>query len=299
MKKILLDRIQTLAHPLSVVPTGHPVQLKKLPSIRCVAFDFYGTMFLSGVGDIGIAEEREPKNESAFRGALADTGFTVTRNATGMLGIGLFQKVFAHYSDQKKAAGIDYPEPNIVDVWVEVLESLSEKQLIKGKTLRAQAMRFAIEYEFRVNDVWPVPNLARVLTGLMEHNVLLGIISNSQFYTPLTFEAIIGKPPEIFGFDANLLNWSYKAGIKKPSAGFYTLFTDSLKKHHNLSPEEVLFVGNDLGKDIRPAGKLGIKTALYTGDIRSVRHTNEDLKQTKYQPDLIIDDLDQIMECVV
>ncbi|HLR24913.1 MAG TPA: HAD hydrolase-like protein, partial [Fodinibius sp.] len=65
-----------------------------------------------------------------------------------------------------------------------------------------------------------------------------------------------------------------------------------------LQPEEILYVGNDIRKDVQPAKTLGMRTALYVGDRRSLRHQTGELDTDDYRPDLIIDDLRQIEECL-
>lgn len=297
-KQTLLPRIVDLTEPLSPDPVGHDTRLKKLDSIRCVAFDFYGTMFISGVGDIGIDEEQDTRNASFFRSALTATGFNTSGEESGILGIDIFQKTIKQHIGRKQDEGIEYPEPDIIAVWREVLQTLSEEGLIEGDITEDHAIRFAIEFEFRVNNIWPVPDLGQVLRELHKRSYALGIISNSQFYTPLAFEAIMGNPTETFGFDPNLQIWSYATGMKKPSVSFYKVFTDALEQHTDFKPQEVLYVGNDIRKDIQPAKQLGLRTALFVGDSRSVRHENRDLEQAEFQPDLIIDDLAQIIDCI-
>ncbi len=298
MEAILLKRIQELTKPLSPSPPDHETRLKKLESVRCIAFDFYGTMFISGVGDIGIDEEQDTRHASFFEAALSDSGFIVNSQTAGVRGIELFQKTINRHINQKKDEGIEHPEPDIISVWLDVLNELSEKSLISGAVSKERAIRFAIEFEFRVNRVWPFPGLVQVLTKLLERGYTLGIISNSQFYTPLAFSAIIGKSPKEFGFDPDLLNWSYVSGLKKPDIRFYKLFTETLAQSKGLTPEEVLYVGNDIQKDIYPAKRLGMKTALFVGDSRSIRHGEQDLELEQYQPDIIIDSLTQIIECL-
>lgn len=297
-KSVLIRRIKELASPLDPLPSGRNIQLASLADIRCVAFDFYGTMFLSGVGDIGIDEEQEAGGEQFFKESLSDTGLAYTSEAVGHRGLDIFEKTVTRHVNRKKEDGIDYPEPDIIEVWLDVLTALNEEGWVEGSASREEAIRFAVEFEFRINTIWPVSDLKKTLNKLLERNIRIGIISNSQFYTPLAFEALIGQPPGAFGFTPELQIWSYVAGRKKPSLQFYQLFVDELKPL-NLTPAEVLYVGNDLYKDVAPANKLGMKTALYVGDRRSIRHDPSDLKQQGHKPDLVINELNQIHDCLV
>ncbi|MBN2733022.1 MAG: HAD family hydrolase [Balneolaceae bacterium] len=296
-KTELLERIKSLTSPVYPNKFGHKTNLKKLEGINCVAFDFYGTMFISGIGDISVDEEQKQGYQEIINESLQSTGFSITKSSTGKAGLEQFKLTIDRHIQRKKEEGIDYPEPDIIAVWSEVLAALLQQNFIEGPIKKEHAIRFAIEFEFRANDIWPVPQLDDVLQQLLNRNLKLGILSNSQFYTPLAFEALIGQSTDDYGFDPDLQKWSYRCGIKKPSLYFYRQFTSELSDKE-IKPQEVLYVGNDLFKDIIPARKLQMKTALYVGDRRSLRHEERDLKNGGYQPDIIIDDLQQIIDCL-
>lgn len=285
-----------MTSPIKPKPFGHPTKLAMLTGIKCVAFDFYGTMFISGVGDIFVDEEPSSPYANYFEDALQQSGFSLQKASPGATGLACFEQTLKRHINQKKTDSIAHPEPNILAVWKDVLEKLSGEGFINGALKKDQIIRFAIEFEFRANSLWPVPDLLDILQKLRNKSLMLGIISNSQFYTPLAFEALLGRSPAEAGFEPELLKWSYNEGVKKPSVELYRQFRKELPGK-NLSPEEVLYVGNDLFKDIIPAQKSGFKTALYVGDQRSVRHQETDLA-TAPEPDLIIDSLSQVADCL-
>lgn len=293
----LVHRIQELTHPLEPIPINHATKLKELSDIKCVAFDFYGTMFISGVGDIGIDEEQEKESETIFRDSLTECGLQVEHPAVGSEGLEILKESLDRHIKKAMDRGLSYPEPEIREVWLDTLEKLQQKSMISGGIDSRVATRFAVEFEFRINAIWPVPDLAKHLNGLKKMSLKLGIISNSQFYTPLAFEAIIGQKPEKFGFEKDLLVWSFESGRKKPDIDFYRIFTNRIEQK-NMTPEEVLYVGNDIQKDMIPAKKLGMKTALFVGDERSIRHEESDLSDLSLAPDLVIDNLGQIQSCL-
>lgn len=297
IKGSLIKRIRELADPLTPIAVDHATRLKKLPGIKCVAFDFYGTMFISGVGDIGIDEDQKEESEEIFRKSLTHADFTVKNLSAGSAGLQILKNKLEKHISEAKKEGVSYPEPEIREVWEDTLTELVEKSLISGSINESTIARFAIEFEFRINSIWPVPNLADILRKLKSRGLKLGIISNSQFYTPLAFEAIIGKSPQSFGFNKDLMVWSYACGCKKPGSEFYGEFINRIHKHE-MDPTEVLYVGNDINKDIIPAKKLGMHTALFVGDSRSIRHEEGALENLTFAPDLVINDLSQINDCL-
>ncbi|MDR8390305.1 HAD family hydrolase [Aliifodinibius sp. S!AR15-10] len=296
-KALLVNRIQELSSPLNPIPTDQEPQLQQLGGIHCVAFDFYGTMFLSGVGDIGIDEEQSEESRTKFEEALVDTGFEVTEDAAEK-GLNNFDRAIRDYKKLKRSEGIDHPEPDIVLIWYEVLNYLIKQNYIEGDLDRGIAERFSVEYEFRFNAVWPVPDLMDTLAALREKRYILGIVSNSQFYTPVAFEALTNRDVHSAGFDKDLLVWSYQASVKKPSIHFYERFVEALRNKHKMKPKNVLYVGNDMLKDIMPASTLGMKTALFAGDTRSLKLRQDDPRCENIDPDLIITELRQLTECV-
>lgn len=296
-KNSIFKRITELTHPLEPISVTHITKLEAIEGIRCVAFDFYGTMFISAVGDIGVDEEQQETSYNFFERALKDTGYTIMSNSAGKNGVAIFEEVLHSHVEEARKKGIDHPEPDIVAVWEDVLTTLADRDEIKGDIDREKAKRFGIEFEFRINDVWPVPELESLLKKLLDKNLELGIISNSQYYTPLTFEALLKKSPVEYGFNPNLLIWSYKTGYKKPSVDFYRFFEEAAEKE-GLQPHEVLYVGNDVEKDIIPARKVGLRTALYVGDQRSIRHVPGEFDIEKIKPDLVVDELSQIADCL-
>jgi putative hydrolase of the HAD superfamily len=115
-----------------------------------------------------------------------------------------------------------------------------------------------------------MPGLAATLQALRDRPLLLGIVSNAQFFTPLLFEAFLGCSAADLGFHRALCRWSYREGHAKPGARLFELLATGLE-HLDLTRGEVLVVGNDMRNDIQPAAACGFQTALFGGDGRSLR----------------------------
>lgn len=296
-KSHFINRIKELSSPICPQKVGHKINLKSIDGIKCVAFDFYGTMFISSAGDIGIDENRDKKKPQFLVEAMGACNLNILRKNVGVEGIKVFNEVVEKRKAEMKKQSIDFPEPDVRAVFYELLTKLKSNDSINGEITKDTAALCVVEFEFRSNAIWPMPGLLAHLKKLRQSDITLSIISNSQFYTPLAFKAITGVLLNDLGFSEDLQIWSYGHGVKKPSLSFYKLFVNALPKF-KLKPEEVLYVGNDLFKDVIPAKKLGIKTALFVGDIHSIRHTKGDLVH-KNLPDIIIDELRQIEGCVM
>ena len=84
----------------------------------------------------------------------------------------------------------------------------------------------------------------------------------------------------------------------KPSQKLYRLAAERLKAHHNLPPEQCLYIGNDMRNDIWPAQALGFKTALFAGDRLSLRRRDCHPACADLIPDLEITELMQVLKTI-
>ena len=289
---VLRERFLLLSTGMDPQPTGVDPRLDPISGIRFVIFDFYGTLFISGVGDIGI--EEETGGRVPFQLALAACG-TTAGPATAVKGIKLFKESVKKHRERLRNEGIEEPEPPIAEIWMEVLKHLCRQGRITLEPTPRLARRFAVEFEARINPVWPMPGLHRLFYELTDKEVELGIISNSQFYTPLAFEALTKASLSGLGFNEHLLHWSYLEKCKKPSTLFYERFLDKLEHAFpDADPGQVLYLGNDMLKDIWPASQVGMKTGLFAGDARSLRWRRDDERCRYLSPDLVITHWDQL-----
>jgi putative hydrolase of the HAD superfamily len=126
----------------------------------------------------------------------------------------------------------------------------------------------------------------------------MGIVSNAQSYTPLLFQAFLDDPYTSLGFDERCCVWSYKELEGKPSANLYSILLNQLDSHHGIEREQCLYIGNDMRNDMWPAFDLGIRTALFAGDGRSLRLREDDPYCNDVVPDLVVTDLLQLLDCL-
>ncbi len=250
----LVQRIRLLARPLAPLPTGVAPRLTPLPGIRAILFDLYGTLFASGAGEVGATTESstDPHLLAAIR----------------------------RRHEAARAAGVDHPEVDILEIW---------RELSGGDEALAEARAF--DHEWRVNPVWPMPGAGEVLRALRDRGLLLGIVSNAQFFTPPLFEALLDADAGSLGFDPDACAWSYVLGRAKPSPIVYRHAMAAWARR-GIRPAEILMVGNDMRNDVTAAAACGLRTALFAGDARSLRLRGASEAGTP--PDVVLTDLGQL-----
>lgn len=296
VKKDLIKRISNLSSPLEIQPTKARKRLNSLKNIKAVIFDVYGTMILSGSGDIGVTAEGDKKTEAVRDAAKALNQHNIEDMAEDA--VELLQSITLQVHEEAARKGVEKAEVVMPEIWQEVFEGLEEPGCIVSLPDKNTLLKFIVEYECRVNPSWPVPGLQNTLKAIRDRQIKLGIVSNAQFFTPLLFEAFLDSSLDELGFEQDLRIWSYMLRVAKPSTAIYTPLVFNLKQQYDIHPEEVLYVGNDMLNDIYPAHAMGMKTALYAADRRSLRWREDDERVAGLEPDAIITDLPQILEVV-
>ena len=247
--------------------------------VQAILFDIYGTLFISASG--GSKPQLLGSNR---RAALLQL---LTRHELRMTVASLLNDLQFEIDSQHAVSnnqGVAYPEVDILQVWRHVLP-LREPEDIR---------RFALEFEFIVNPVYPMPNLERFLAVCARQAAVMGIISNAQFYTPYLFKWLLEADLSQLGFEPELILMSYQHGHAKPSMSLFEKAVGILAKR-GIGPDEVLYVGNDMLKDIYPSRVCGFQSALFAGDRRSLRLHREDPRCNNLKPDLIVTDLEQLL----
>jgi putative hydrolase of the HAD superfamily len=268
--------------PVSPVPTPLKPRGKLKEKIQGILFDVYGTLFISRSGDISMAKKNSPQTEKFEKllrefGIKKDSQFVLNR----------FYAAIENQHERLKEQGVDFPEVEIDQIWMRVLENDNIE------TVR----EFAVTYELIANPVYPMPNLKTLLSVCRDSNVVMGIISNAQFYTPYLFNWFLGSSPEDLGFHPDLILYSYKFGYAKPSTFMFQVAADRLNPM-DISVGSALYIGNDMLNDMYPAKQAGFKTGLFAGDARSLRLRENDPKCKDLSVDFVITDLIQLLDYI-
>jgi len=294
----LIARIHDLCTPLQPKPTSTEAKLAPLQGIKAVLFDIYGTLLISASGDIGLGGGASQPLD--LRSLLSTVGISWAGEDRGppsknQAPCALRERLSAAIQGDhrlKRARGTQHPEVEIRRIWATVLAEVGLQPT------PSQLEQIALEYECLVNPVWPMPGLVELLSALRERGLVLGIVSNAQFYTPLILEAFLGRSPDDLGLEPRCSAWSYQLGKAKPSLALYQLALDGLAQVHGIRPEQVLYIGNDRRNDIWPAQQLGLKTALFAGDARSLRLRESNPALTDVTADRVVTELAQISRLI-
>lgn len=280
--------------PLS---TGETSKIDKKGDIKSVIFDIYGTLVISASGDIDKVDVKTQSLKQSMRQA----GFNVANLNESDLDeiLLLFKETIKESHQTSKDFGIPFPEIEITSIWKAVFSKYDNARIGLDN---ANISVMAFVFELLSNKVFPMPNMILTLDELKKRKIPLGIVSNAQFYTPIMMNYFIGgnysDEEFISGFEKNLHVYSYKEKRAKPDYVLFEKLVPILKEKYNMSPGEVLFVGNDMLNDVYTASKVGFKTALFAGDKRSLRKREDKHEVRSITPDYVITDLKQLLDIV-
>jgi len=281
------------------VPTLLKPFIKKDPVIKAFIFDVYGTLLISASGDIDESVFSTDNLVKAFTAAGIQIGETVPDPPAMLLDILVeFRQSVREFHIQERTEERPYPEIDILQLWERIIITRqSRNQLILNGPLCIKCFTFV--FEVLSNRIYPMPGMHEVLKQLASRKYPLGILSNAQFYTPVILNFFlnqsISENEAVIPFDPELTVFSYKHMRSKPDMFLFELVKNQCNRKYGLFADEILFVGNDMFRDIYPALAAGFKTALFAGDTKSLRLRQDKPELKKIVPDFIITDLMQLL----
>ena len=264
--------------PLAPLPTAVKAGGRLKRPVRAVLFDVYGTLLVSRAGDIATAGRPMP-GPGGQTDLIARLGLDM---APEQLHADIRARI-GQVHHARRAEGVDVPEVEIDRIWMDILATAD----------RGRARQAALIYELGANPVWPMPHARQVLDVCRRSGLVLGIVSNAQFYTPLVLERLLGASLDALGFAPALRFYSYQLGRAKPSPALFEAARAAMAQMA-IDPAATLYVGNDMGNDVWAAHRAGLQTALFAGDARSLRLRAGDPRCAGLTPDLVLTDLAQL-----
>ena len=282
------EAVLRVREPLVPTETAVIQRLKPLSPIRAVVFDIYGTLLISGSGDVGSADSGGQDERVAE--AMQAAGWELSQHQPPA--VSQLHEQIRLSNERRVSEQCPKPEVDIVDAWRRTL--LGEDD---GVEACEQTVRVAAEYEARANPSWPMPGARELLAKLAERGMPLGIVSNAQDFTLPLLEDLQGAPLHQGLFDLDLCVFSYRFRQAKPGPRLFDVLREGLRRR-GIEPQEAVYVGNDMLNDVWAASVAGLKTAWFAGDGRSCRPRQDDPRCRSLEPDVVLTDLLALLECL-
>lgn len=287
---------------LEPIATGLAPRLYRDESIKAVIFDIYGTLLISESGDIDEISMTAGSLKQALRASHIQLLARDEHEERQILHhlLRSFTLSIKQQHKVKSEQQSPFPEVDVVEIWEQVLHCAMKQHLIKSDG-HEHIKCLTFVFEVLSNRVYPMPGMEKILSQMNGNGTVTGIVSNAQFYTPMIMNYFLthrNGADFIKGIEPDLQIFSYKEKSAKPDIRLFQRLLAEIAKRHTIKPEECLFVGNDMYKDIFPAQQAGMKTALFAGDKRSLRLRSDMPELKDVKPDHIITSLEQLTEVV-
>ncbi|HEX3020498.1 MAG TPA: HAD family hydrolase [Chitinispirillaceae bacterium] len=289
-----------------LVALSYPSKSQKISDIRAVICDVYGTLVNYWKPGFQNANTRSQTLMTAFKKVAERFGMIDVLKAMNKDDLpektlsDFYHGLIALQHEKMARKGVVYPEVKIEEVW-NIIIMLLKRRGYKPQEYSAApeedlSRYLAFSYNFYSLGRELFDGVVEALSKLKENNIVLGILSNAQFYTPLDLTLLIreqskGKIDDFNElFEPDLTFFSFEYGVAKPNQVLFRRLYDALYEYQIL-PSQTVLVGNDLLLDIQPAVEAGMKTALFTGDRDGV--FTHDLSD-KVIPDISFQSWDQL-----
>lgn len=284
----------------------YPSKSSKIDDVRAVICDIYGTI-------VNYWRPTFEKNETRTETII--NSFKIVAERFGMISYlsninpsekpektlcDFYNGLIALNHEKSARKGIMFPEIKIEEIWGLIIMMLKRHGYKPAEFCNfpeSEIPRYlAFTYNFHSLGRQLYPGVVNALEQLKKSNIVIGIVSNAQFYTPIDLTLFLREQSnqkiddlsELF--DPDLTFFSYEYGVAKPNQLLFRKLYDALYEYHIL-PAQTVFVGNDLSIDIQPAIEAGMKTAFFTGDKESTFLNSLDGQVT---PDITFQEWDDL-----
>jgi putative hydrolase of the HAD superfamily len=196
-------------------------------------------------------------------------------------------------------------ELRLEQMWLGIVERLLQKEYAYDAAFYGPpaelAEKIAYYYQRAAQGLSLFPNVLTTLKTVVRKRILQGIHANGQQATPILMTRELlsqGKLSSLAEvFEPAISIWSWEIGFRKETDRGFAPLLSGLKSK-GVSPEQTLYVGSDVERDIVPAKRRGFRTALLLADRNTAKVTPADLKDEKTKPNVLLTSFEQIASVV-
>lgn len=282
--------------------------LDHLPEVRAVLWNVYGTLLAIPFGEL-LFEHPQPFVMSMSLEKTI-TEFKMWPSMSRKPGapseyMGYIYKTLLDEQRMAPSPGEKHPEIISERVWEGVVKKLLQKEYTFDAGFYGSLNEYSkkIAYFFHASLQGTAANIGadQALQAVHDGGLMQGLCADGQCFTAVQLQrgldGLGGGVRLDFAMLSALRVLSCDVRGRKPSERLFAHALDSLKAK-GIDPDQVLHVGSRIDKDIVPAKKLGLKTALFAGDRASLAASAEQLKDPTCKPDVLFTELEQIAEVV-
>ena len=286
--------------PVKAVPS-----IKPLTGIKAVTWNVYGTLLRITDGEFCEITPQPHRMQIALEKTINE--FNMWQSMSRKPGapweymLAQYKDLFGEMQLTAPANKGDVGQVDSTKLWRKLISRLEYKEYQYDADFYGDADDYAEKVAFFFHQCLQgtaaMEKSAVVLTAVMEAGFAQGLLADGQSFTLVQLLRALQETTRLPAvgrlFTPGCVVMSYDVGVRKPSR---TLFTTAVEAFGRigLSPDEVLYVSNRLRDDLWIAKQVGLRTALFAGDMNSLQASADDLLQPDLRPDRLLTKLTQI-----
>jgi FMN phosphatase YigB (HAD superfamily) len=295
------------APPTPEPPNAQP-HLKRLRGVRAVLWNVYGTLLAIPLGELVFEHPTSYVMTMALEKTIAEFKMWTSMSRKPGAPSEYMGHIYGSILAEQRMApspGEKYPEVLAERVWEGVLKKLFAKEYNFDAgfygSLNEYSRKIAYFFHASLQGTAAYPGADRALRSVADAGLIQGLCADGQCFTGLQLQRGLGRLDAHLRFDdlvpESLRALSHNVRARKPSERLFQHAVDALAAR-GIEPREVLHVGSRLARDIAPAKKLGLRTALFAGDRASLDAPIDLVNQKSLKPNVLLTDLSQIADVI-
>ena len=293
--------------PPKIVPAKATAFLKPLSGIQGVVWNIYGTLMRITDGEFLLMHDQKMRMEIALEKTIKEFNMwnSMTRKPAAPWESMLSQltTIIENKGMVGTTAKGEYPHVDLSDVWLTLIDRLERNEYSWDESFYGNmdelSQKVAYFYHSSLQGVEASPYALNALVYVAKLGLKQGILADAQSFSIVRMLRAFrhdGKLPILGKLVApECMILSCHEGVRKPSPSMYESCLEGFEQF-GIEPEEILYISNQLSKDLTVAKSLGMRTALFAGDKLSLRASAKVVRDKKRKPDRILTDLAQIRE---
>jgi FMN phosphatase YigB (HAD superfamily) len=304
--------LDTRGLPWPAAPAADPPKVRphlpRLEGVRAVLWTVYGTLVAIPEGDLKFEVANDLLMNVALDKTIHEYKMWGSMSRKPGQPAEYMREIYKKALDEQRLApspGEKYPELPSERIWESIVKKLFQKDYEFDSgfygSLNDYSKKVAYFFHASLQGTGGYPNVAAALTGLTENGITQGLLADGQCFTHVQLARGLARQDPSANLDqlippANRV-LSMGAKARKPSDTIFTAAVETMAALR-IEPNQILHVGSSLTRDIGPAKKWGMRTALFAGDRASLAATADQLKDPQFRPDALLTDLGQIVPLI-
>jgi len=282
--------------------------LVSLPQVRAVLWNVYGTLLRLSGGELWFEHPQEFVMNVALDKTIQEYKMWSSMSRKPGQPADYLKQLYDSVLIEHRAVpgGTEkYPEVGSDRVWEALIKKLFQKDYKFDAgffgSLNEFSRKVAYFFHASLQGTACYDGAAAALRHVAKKGLKQGLLADGQCFTRVQLQrGLAAQQRDIVLdklLDKDLVFLSYEIRGRKPSERLFRQAATALNQQ-GLAPNQVLHIGTSIPRDLVPARRLGMRTALFAGDRTSLQASAEQLKEPNSRPDVLLTELSQIADVV-